>query len=494
MKTWWHEVAGQRVGPLDVGELRARVMNGTLSRETLVWKAGMEAWRPLHEIDDLDALSSPPPLPSIISQNAPTPHHNQATVRSELVDPSPLNSSTTPLPTAKEFPAAKAVGTRTWVTAGKWKRFLARTFDVGWESTLIGFALSNLGGYLSVALGLATASDIASWSQQFGNLMLFGLLCFPLALAFDAAIYKFFGNTPGKALLGLMVINLNGKPLDFLAYMRRNFRLWFSGYAFGLPFIALLTALRQASLIDRGKPTSYDHAARHRVKARPLSAVNGLAFICLTVVVGAIAIWTDSSPAFFIARHANADAAVQAFSAPSTSTRANSAPAINQDDVKTDGTFWKNPLTQKTVALEPDWVATVHTDTKGGLVTVFHELSNNAVMLLSHDPVTPRSLSGYAKAYQKRFARDIQFNGSGYAMYHKGGPTWVMYGKYHKGRPASVADGNLVLRTNQEIRVELTEQGGRVWCLLSLNTLGDENATSKLYKLREAIKESIISG
>ncbi len=476
MTTWWYEEAGDRIGPIDVEELRALVVNGRLSRETLVWRPGMETWRPLSGIKALRALWLPL-LPSTVAGNVPTPEPARAPAASEPLAPSALNSGTDSTPANAEVHAAKAVRSRTWVAAGKWQRLLARTFDVSWECALVGCALSALAGHLSVVFGLATASDIVELSQQPGNLVLFGLACFPLTLAFDAGIYKVFGNTPGKALLGLRVIYLNGKPLDFLAYAQRNFRLWFSGYALGIPFICLLTMVWQASRLDRGKPASYDVAAWHRVKARPVSGLNWVALVCLIP-----ALWASSSIVaalgISIALRAPAATATQTPVVASTPAAASTTPAINPGEGKIGGIFWENPLTHKTVLLEPNWTPTAQTDAKGRPVTVFRESSKHVVMQLTQDPVTPGSLSAYAKAYQKNVARDVQFNGTGYPVYHKGKPAWVMH-------------GSPVRDASQEIRVEFAQRGGRIWCLASVSSRGDVDATSMLNKLRETVKESI---
>lgn len=476
MKTWWHEEAGERVGPVDVQELRARLMTGRLSWDTLAWKAGMETWRPLAEIEDLHALWAPPPLPSTFARNIPTPQPAKALAPSEPLAPSELNSGTAPAPAATESPAAELVST-TRTTAGKWKRFLARSFDVGWEGILVVGALSFLVGYLSVELGLATVSGVTQWSRQPGNLLLVALACFPITLAFDAVVYTVLGNTPGKALLGLRVINFDGKPLNFLAYAQRNARMWFSGYALGLPLLSLFTVAWQAYRLDRGEPAYYDLATCHRIQAYPLSRLHWVAFTCLSLALCAA---NSFAIAFGVssATQVPAVAAAQAPLATSAPVVARSAPAINPDKVKRDGIFWENPLTHKTVVLEPNWTPTAHTDKKGGPVTIFREPSNRAVLQLTQDRVTLGSLAEYAKAYQKRFARDVKFSGSGYAVYDKGRPVWVMY-------------GNPVSDANQEIRVELTKRGNRIWCLVSVKNPRDMNATWMLYKLRAAIKESI---
>ena len=54
-------------------EVRAEVAAGTLARETLVWRAGMNEWVAIARIGELDVPVAPPP-PSV-SWDDPTGHH-----------------------------------------------------------------------------------------------------------------------------------------------------------------------------------------------------------------------------------------------------------------------------------------------------------------------------------------------------------------------------------------------------------------------------------
>jgi membrane protease subunit (stomatin/prohibitin family) len=60
----WHVVErGTSVGPLDFAALAAAIAAGRVSRETLVWTAGMAAWEPASKVTALQALFPPPPPP-----------------------------------------------------------------------------------------------------------------------------------------------------------------------------------------------------------------------------------------------------------------------------------------------------------------------------------------------------------------------------------------------------------------------------------------------
>jgi membrane protease subunit (stomatin/prohibitin family) len=58
-------IGGQQQGPFDMATLQQYVQSGQLTRDTLVWKAGMANWAKASEVADLSSLfgAAPPPLP-----------------------------------------------------------------------------------------------------------------------------------------------------------------------------------------------------------------------------------------------------------------------------------------------------------------------------------------------------------------------------------------------------------------------------------------------
>ncbi len=55
---------GQQAGPFDVPQLKQMAQDGQLTKETLVWKAGMAAWSAASTLSELESIFSvvPPPL------------------------------------------------------------------------------------------------------------------------------------------------------------------------------------------------------------------------------------------------------------------------------------------------------------------------------------------------------------------------------------------------------------------------------------------------
>ena len=143
-------------------------------------------------------------------------------------------------------------------TAKAWVRFFARLFDMWWE----GLFLVTV--FLVAAWGYPIIFDIWVWKDPV-LLLLGGAILFFLSWVLDALIHKIFGNTPGKAFLGLKVYGVGRSVLTFNQYFNRNLTLWAQGLAFGLPVVSLLTMGWQERRLNKGKRASYDELKRYDV-------------------------------------------------------------------------------------------------------------------------------------------------------------------------------------------------------------------------------------
>jgi membrane protease subunit (stomatin/prohibitin family) len=56
---------GQQTGPFDMATIRTKIQSGDISKETLVWKAGMDNWAKAQDVGDIAPLfgQAPPPVP-----------------------------------------------------------------------------------------------------------------------------------------------------------------------------------------------------------------------------------------------------------------------------------------------------------------------------------------------------------------------------------------------------------------------------------------------
>lgn len=71
---WYFTEGGERRGPVSFAELRGKVAEGGLNpRLDMVWKTGMEAWKPSGEIDGLFERAGVPAVEAVAPAAAPPP-------------------------------------------------------------------------------------------------------------------------------------------------------------------------------------------------------------------------------------------------------------------------------------------------------------------------------------------------------------------------------------------------------------------------------------
>lgn len=70
MAQWYYSVRGTRIGPVEDAELKTLAASGKIKPDDLIWREGMEDWRPARSVKGL--FKTPPPLPPIV-QPMPQP-------------------------------------------------------------------------------------------------------------------------------------------------------------------------------------------------------------------------------------------------------------------------------------------------------------------------------------------------------------------------------------------------------------------------------------
>ena len=119
MEEWYIGRNGQAIGPLAFKVLLDAAQQGSLNRNDLVWKTGMEAWAPASSVA---ALWGPPPLPNFVGQTA---------MHSNVIGPEEGNSEANKQPEASTG------------TGGK----IIMSVVVAVSGTLIAAAIKELVGY-----------------------------------------------------------------------------------------------------------------------------------------------------------------------------------------------------------------------------------------------------------------------------------------------------------------------------------------------------------
>jgi hypothetical protein len=372
---------------------------------TMLWKEGMEAWLPLDEIEELRGLKSvlPPPLPSKVS--------------------SPL----------------------TYPMASRWLRYFARTFDLLWETLLVVFLLSAVLGFTLAILDRWTGQHPGgfvewlngpfAWVYNPLSGILFWMLCLPLVLILDAAVYRFRGNTPGKALLGLKVGLLDASsPLSFGQYLGRNFSVWGSGLALGIPFIDLVTMARQAIRLGRGKPASYDEFPGYRVYAKPIGPQQKLLFVL--ALAGLFVLMTVSKTK---GREVLDEAAIWGNASKNYS--------------------WVNPITRISAKIDSRWKSSLQSNAVGQQIYMFTEQGDHAVLILAVEQVSGFTLPDYVKAFRESNVANMRFVDNGRYFERLGQQSWQGSGS------------NIVTSISNRLDVQIAQVGDVFWRVVTVQTL-----------------------
>ncbi|MFO0668829.1 MAG: GYF domain-containing protein [Polyangiaceae bacterium] len=109
---WYVAINGVPVGPIRVSELRRKAANGAVNEDSLVWREGLEEWRPVRSVTEIAELvreamtSGRPPLVTPLP-----PHRRRRT--SEPAPPPPTAAA----PAAAPRPPARPASSRARATA-----------------------------------------------------------------------------------------------------------------------------------------------------------------------------------------------------------------------------------------------------------------------------------------------------------------------------------------------------------------------------------------
>lgn len=241
--TWYVRRGEREMGPLGEDALRALVGTGQITADTELWREGLSGW------------TRAGALPGVLGPRAAAPAVTISSPRA-------------------------AVTTRD--LAPPWRRYWARSLDI------------------AVCYPLVTVLVSAIWPGLFvrvngmpGQAWVTLLLMLPVALALDSVIYRAFGNTPGKAIAGIKVLQEGGcRPLRATAHLGRNFGVYVFGLACGVPLVSLFALIHGYRRAAAGEVSIWDRFSGSR--AYVLSGAAGrtwlAAGICLAGLAAVIAL------------------------------------------------------------------------------------------------------------------------------------------------------------------------------------------------------------
>lgn len=238
----WIIREGEKIGPLHDFEIRRKISEAELPPTTPAWHEGLDAWKPLVEIDlfrrefELVSRASEPEFEPAESPSAPRPRPE------EPATPPPL--------------PAKLVFIR---------RFWARWFDLSLYSGFWWLAMWAAGQNVEAALR-------NPWVMFLQYVPWFVL---------EALLLHYHATTPGKWLLGLKVVNLDASRLDLAASTRRSMRVLFTGIGFGWYLLSVFCQGMSYFVAKRLGNTLWDQSGGHRVEFAPLNPLRISTFVLL---------------------------------------------------------------------------------------------------------------------------------------------------------------------------------------------------------------------
>jgi uncharacterized RDD family membrane protein YckC len=239
----WLVQNGARTGPFAPYDIEGRITRGELEASQPAWHDGMAAWATLGE------------MPAFAGVFARAQAAGVEQAAEQLV-----RNAAPPL-------RAKPLLIR---------RFLARWFDLN---------LVNLvwWGGLALAGQDLTKVYLNTW-----------LLLVPLLpwLLIESLLMRRLGTTPGKALLGLRVTNLDGSNLSMHQALLRTMRVLSLGVGLTVPLIMWVCQALNAWLTWRMGAALWDFAPGHRLDGRPVRAwqviLFGVVFLGILQLTGMI--------------------------------------------------------------------------------------------------------------------------------------------------------------------------------------------------------------
>lgn len=362
--------SGEPIGPHSTEDIRSLLLVGTLDKTALVWREGMPQWshvRSRAEFADLFPAVTPPPLPP---RSMPAAVPTQAPSFQPRVEPQSTPAikevfeefSVEPPPAREPLFVGNSLGTPG--LAGPWTRYFARTFDLSFVGTVLMTGITFVLPYLSLALSL-------QWYMADPRVAF--LLLLPIIITINGVIISVLGNSIGKAIFGIKTMPIDGRSKFSLAeIVRREFRVWSQGLAFGIPVVNFFTMVPALKQVSKGLPTTYDLGTAS-VRSFSNNAIRRAAGMVLVVcMLLGIA---------FI----------------------NAGEKIDQRALQTS-TSWTNPITRQSTTIPAGWQHEVVPGPDNNTLYAWTHIQTGIVVFLAYENIPGATLANYRSAMSEVLA------------------------------------------------------------------------------------------
>ncbi len=250
--TWYYAENNAQAGPVSEEQLRELVAAGRIQANTLVWKAGMDAWTPLATaVPGLSAAAPPVAVatPAVSGDTALTKRpFGQLMPETALCD------------SCKQFKPldelVQIAGQRICAQCKPLSLQKLQQGEVPENLRYAGFWI-RFGGYIMDQIVLAPITLILNLAMPTISLRSAAvqLLYYAAVIGFSFAYKIFFigrfGATPGAMIAGLKVVRPDGSPVGYGLATLRCFAEIVSGMIFGVGYLIIAFDDQKRALHDR---------------------------------------------------------------------------------------------------------------------------------------------------------------------------------------------------------------------------------------------------
>jgi uncharacterized RDD family membrane protein YckC len=330
--------------------------------------------------------------------------------------------------------------------ASPWRRFWARTLDLWLEVTIASF----FGSFVLSIFSEGWVRFVETASTQ-----ILGIIFIPVAFILDALIYRLFGNSLGKHLLGLSVTSITLQKLTFPDYLKRNFKVWISGYGLGIPLVYLFTMTRQYRRLKELKPASYDEVTGYGVRFNQEKSKPLWMFISICVALLAIIFYIEIS------------------TAPETANKANLPP-----QTQSSWYVWVNPNSGKKAEIDDAWKYSSQKNEEQQDTYTFINNSKNVVVVFAAESYPGRTLNEYVTLYTQAVRNEMRFNDGGTYSQENGIQIWT-------------GIGTMPTQPNSILKVQVRALGDKFWRVVSVQTQPSSASANVIEKIAYQLWASI---
>ena len=153
-----------------------------------------------------------------------------------------------------------------------WARFLAKWIDLGLNTFPFFILMMGIGVVYAVYTDFTGGYFDETVFEGFGFMVVAFVIHIALFILLEAFCISVFGNTPGKALMGIRVAYEYGGKLPFPASLKRSFIAATVGLGLGIPIVALVTHIMQSRALSEDGYVFWDKHEGVSYKTAPVAS------------------------------------------------------------------------------------------------------------------------------------------------------------------------------------------------------------------------------